>query len=49
MGFERDRDAEPVLSDVVVIDECSMVFAELYRHIERHLLQVFVLFVVDPA
>ena len=47
--FERERDAEPVTADVVVIDECSMVSEDLYRHIKRHLLNAFVLFVGDPA
>ncbi|WP_158792019.1 ATP-dependent RecD-like DNA helicase [Granulicella sp. L60] len=47
--FERDRDAEPVKADVVVIDECSMVDLELFRHIKRHLPNAFVLFVGDPA
>jgi exodeoxyribonuclease V len=47
--FERDRDAEPVTADVVVIDECSMVDLELFRHIRRHLPNAFVLFVGDPA
>jgi energy-coupling factor transporter ATP-binding protein EcfA2 len=49
MVFARDGDAEPVLADVVVIDECSMVSADLYRHIQRHLPDAFVLFVGDPA
>jgi tRNA(Met) C34 N-acetyltransferase TmcA len=35
--FERERDAEPVTADVVVVDECSMVSEDLYRHIKRHL------------
>lgn len=47
--FERDRDAEPVKADMVVIDECSMVDLELFRHIKRHLPNAFVLFVGDPA
>jgi UvrD-like helicase C-terminal domain/AAA domain len=33
----------------VVIDECSMVSEDLYRHIKRHLPNAFVLFVGDPA
>jgi energy-coupling factor transporter ATP-binding protein EcfA2 len=49
MVFARDRDAEPVLADVVVVDECSMVSADLYRHIKLHLPNAFVLFVGDPA
>jgi exodeoxyribonuclease-5 len=49
MVFERDRDAEPVKADMVVIDECSMVDLELFRHIKRHLPNAFVLFVGDPA
>lgn len=47
--FERDRDAVPVTADVVVVDECSMVDLELFRHIKRHLPNAFVLFVGDPA
>ncbi len=47
--FERERDAEPVMADVVVVDECSMVSEDLYRHIKRHLPNAFVLFVGDPA
>jgi energy-coupling factor transporter ATP-binding protein EcfA2 len=47
--FERDKRAEPVMVDVVVIDECSMVDADLLRHIHRHLPVSFVLFVGDPA
>jgi exodeoxyribonuclease-5 len=47
--YERDRHANPVLADVVVIDECSMVSQELYRHVKRNLPNAFVLFVGDPA
>jgi exodeoxyribonuclease V len=47
--YERERDAEPVTADVVVVDECSMVSEDLYRHIKRHLPNAFVLFVGDPA
>lgn len=47
--FQRDRSAEPVTADVVVVDECSMVDEDLFRHIKRHLPNAFVLFVGDPA
>ncbi len=47
--FQRDRGAEPVTADVVVVDECSMVDEDLFRHIKRHLPNAFVLFVGDPA
>ena len=47
--FERQRNAEPVKADLVVVDECSMVDAELFAHIRRHLPMAFVLFVGDPA
>lgn len=47
--FERERDAEAVTADVVVVDECSMVSEDLHRHIKRHLPNAFVLFVGDPA
>lgn len=49
MVFERKKRADPVNADVVVIDECSMVPADLIRHIRRHLPVSFVLFVGDPA
>ncbi len=47
--FQRERGAEPVTADVVVVDECSMVHEDLFRHIKRHLPNAFVLFVGDPA
>jgi exodeoxyribonuclease-5 len=47
--FQRDRRAEPVMADVVVIDECSMVGADMLTHIKGHLPMSFVLFVGDPA
>jgi exodeoxyribonuclease-5 len=47
--FERKKKADPVHADVVVIDECSMISADLMRHIRRHLPVSFVLFVGDPA
>ncbi len=47
--FERDRHAPPVVADVVVIDECSMLSADMMKHIRRHLAASFVLFVGDPA
>ena len=47
--FTRKKNADPVTEDVVVIDECSMVSAEVMRHIGRHLQQSFTLFVGDPA
>lgn len=47
--FERKKRADPVMQDVVVIDECSMVSEELLVHIRRHLQESFVLFVGDPA
>lgn len=49
MVFERKKRAQPVTADVVVIDECSMVPADMMRHIRRHLPVSFVLFVGDPA
>lgn len=49
MIFERKKRANAVTADVVVIDECSMVPADLMRHIRRHLPVSFVLFVGDPA
>lgn len=47
--FERKKKADPVQADVVVIDECSMISADLMRHIRRHLPVSFVVFVGDPA
>jgi exodeoxyribonuclease-5 len=49
MVFERKRHAQPVRADVVVIDECSMISADLMRHVRCHLPVSFVLFVGDPA
>ena len=49
MVFERKKHAKPVHADIVVIDECSMIGADLMRHIKRHLPVSFVLFVGDPA
>ncbi len=47
--FSRKKNADPVTEDIVVIDECSMVSADLMVFIKRHLQQSFVLFVGDPA
>ena len=47
--YERKKHADPVMEHVVVIDECSMIGVDLFRHIRRHLPVSFVLFVGDPA
>jgi exodeoxyribonuclease-5 len=47
--YVRDKRAQPVTADVVVIDECSMLGEDLMAHIRRHLPLTFVLFVGDPA
>jgi exodeoxyribonuclease-5 len=47
--LERDKRAKLVTADVVIIDECSMVSAELLQWIEKQLSHCFVLFVGDPA
>lgn len=47
--FVRRKHAAAVTADVVVIDECSMLTAELMAFIRRHLSMCFVLFVGDPA
>ncbi len=47
--FIRNKNAPPVMDDVVVIDECSMISADLMAHIHRYLPLSFVLFVGDPA
>lgn len=35
--FVRAPKAKPVLEDIIVIDECSMLDASMMQHIERHL------------
>lgn len=47
--FKRDKYAQPVLQDVVVCDECSMVDSGLKGHIDRHLSRAFVLYLGDVA
>lgn len=47
--FERKSRADPVMEDVVIIDECSMLGSDLMRHIKRYLPNSFVLFVGDRA
>jgi exodeoxyribonuclease-5 len=47
--FKRDKYAQPVLEEVVVVDETSMVDSDLYGHMERHLSRAFVLLVGDIA
>ncbi|WP_428491717.1 AAA family ATPase [Rhodopila sp.] len=49
LTFVRDRKAEPIDADVVVIDEASMIPAELMAHIRRHMTRAFVLFSGDKA
>lgn len=47
--FERTSNAKPVLVDVVIIDEASMIPSDLMGHIRSSLKWQFVLFVGDPA
>ena len=47
--FTRDNRANPVVVDVVVIDECSMLDEAMMTHIRRHLPMAYVVFVGDPA
>lgn len=47
--FERKRRAEPVNATVVVIDEASMLSAEMMEHIDRHLQARCVVLCGDPA
>jgi len=47
--FERGRHAEPVTAQWVVVDECSMLSADLLKHIKRHLPMAFTVLVGDPA
>lgn len=47
--YSRKKNADVVMDDIVVVDECSMVSAELMVFIKRHLQQSSVLFVGDPA
>lgn len=47
--FVRSKNAKPVLADVVIVDECSMLGHELMQHIRRHLAMRSVIFVGDRA
>lgn len=47
--WERKKGASPVLEDIVVTDECSMLGQDLMRHMRRYLPISFVLYVGDPA
>jgi energy-coupling factor transporter ATP-binding protein EcfA2 len=47
--FERRQNAPPVMADVVIVDECSMIDEGLLGHIRRWLPNTFVLFTGDPA
>jgi exodeoxyribonuclease-5 len=47
--FKRHPLATPVLANIVIIDEASMLGTDLMAHIRRHLRSAFVLFVGDPA
>ncbi len=49
LTFVRDRKAEPIDADVVVIDEANMLPADLMAHIRRHMTRAFVLFSGDKA
>jgi exodeoxyribonuclease-5 len=49
MRFTRDRNAAPVDADVVLIDEGSMLSAELMDLIDKHLVGRAVVFLADPA
>ena len=47
--FVRRPKAPPVIADLVIIDEASMLDASMMRHIELWLAEVAVVFVGDPA
>ena len=47
--FTRSKKASPVLARVVIVDEVSMMGADLLRHVKAHLPLSYVLFVGDPA
>ena len=48
-ALKRNRMARAITADAIIIDECSMLGAELMRWIRKLLPHVFVLFVGDPA
>lgn len=47
--LERSKLARPIIADVVIVDECSMIGEELAAWIRKLMPHVFVLFVGDPA
>ena len=47
--FVRRPKAPPVIADLVIIDEASMLDASMMRHIELWLAEIAVVFVGDPA
>jgi predicted ATPase len=47
--WKRRKNPAPIDADFVIIDESSMIGAELYQLIERYLYRQFVLFVGDDA
>ena len=47
--FVRRPKAPPVIADIVIIDEASMLDASMMRHIELWLAGIAVVFVGDPA
>jgi exodeoxyribonuclease-5 len=47
--FIRRPKAPPVVADLVIIDEASMLDASMMRHIELWLAEIAVVFVGDPA
>jgi hypothetical protein len=47
--FERMRRAKPVVAQIVVVDEASMVGSDLMAHIRNYLSHCVVIFVGDPA
>lgn len=49
LTFGRRQNASEIDLDAVVIDECSMIGAELFELIQKYLQGHFVLFVGDPA
>lgn len=49
LRFKVKPNAKPIRVPVVVIDECSMIGQEMFKHIQAGLERSFVLFVGDPA
>jgi hypothetical protein len=47
--FKRRKYATPIVADVVIVDEASMISADLFEQINRYLRHCYVIYVGDPA